>query len=361
MLNCSTTAVLIEPRALKTATVAMQSVERHTPNTTCFIWYHSVQNTQFVRALQIVQNLQRLGRVTLRIIPRRALDMASLYLGDERHVEQVMFMSMSFWNDMPTEVVLNFEADSILCTQLNPQSTLANFAQIGAPWPATKCVETRDLWKYMSEDYPSIFRCPWDGRVGNSGLSIRKRSWMLKAISACPSPYAGTEGSKRHTICRFRPENPWKQYTEEDVYFAAVLHALKAPLPSVHEASRFSWEFCDAILPAETPGGAKWSTSDLAFAPLKPVGFHGLDKANLKVSTRAGVECGARAKDFEGKCPGITQVFGKMDWCFTTGGQRSVITLNQVSQKYEKINVPPGWSVGSSRFNKRVWLEAAPV
>ena len=72
MLGCRApplAAVIIEPRVMASALVALESVVRHTPKATCIVWFVSTDNMPWVREQQIVHQLARQGRIELRSTP----------------------------------------------------------------------------------------------------------------------------------------------------------------------------------------------------------------------------------------------------------------------------------------------------
>lgn len=75
------------------------------------------------------------------------------------------------------------------------------------------------------------------GMVGNGGLSLRSRTWMLRAIHICPyPPYAALPiNLKENAICTAHDG----MRLQEDVYFSAILGAIGAPLPTALEAQLF--------------------------------------------------------------------------------------------------------------------------
>ena len=78
-----------------------------------------------------------------------------------------------------------------------------------------------------------------DGRgpVGNGGLSLRSRSWLIKVIETCPHvTWSGVEFEGRVHACKVFEE------INEDLYFGIVLRGIGAPLPTAYEASLFSTE-----------------------------------------------------------------------------------------------------------------------
>jgi hypothetical protein len=78
-----------------------------------------------------------------------------------------------------------------------------------------------------------------DGRgpIGNGGLSMRSRSWLIKAIETCPHvTYSALNFEGRVDACKVYED------INEDMYFGIVLAGIGAPLPSAYEASLFSTE-----------------------------------------------------------------------------------------------------------------------
>ena len=73
-----------------------------------------------------------------------------------------------------------------------------------------------------------------NGPLGNGGFSLRSRKWMRRSIATCP--HVHYSGLKVNPLCQVYENIP------EDLYFATVLRALHAPLPTAFEASLFAAE-----------------------------------------------------------------------------------------------------------------------
>jgi len=93
----------------------------------------------------------------------------------------------------------------------------------------------------LSADFPPV--CTDDdgqGPVGNGGLSLRSRQWMIRAIETCPhAQYSGLDtrsDSHHHFPCRVLED------INEDFYFSTVLRGIGAPLPPAVEAATFAVE-----------------------------------------------------------------------------------------------------------------------
>jgi len=176
--------------------------------------------------------------------------------GRARHVDVGPLMqSYAFWDAMPTELVLTFQADSLLCRPL-PLQALSRFAHVGAPWPDRRCELLQRAWRVMSRHAPSLRALDaggdWctgpavRGTVGNSGLSLRRKSWMKRVIATCPGPFAALPRALRNATsngCALDGDVAFgRERLVEDYYFAAALTGMGAPMPTPHEAAAFSIE-----------------------------------------------------------------------------------------------------------------------
>jgi len=115
-----------------------------------------------------------------------------------------IFIDANFYSYIPTEVFLVFQCDTWICAT-NP-SEINQFLQydyVGAPWPHH------------------------NNMVGNGGLSLRRKSAMLRIIREFP----------------FKPHSDLTGYeTPEDVYFAEGCLALRLNVPNWVMADKFSNE-----------------------------------------------------------------------------------------------------------------------
>lgn len=76
-----------------------------------------------------------------------------------------------------------------------------------------------------------------NGPVGNGGLSLRSRTWAIKAIETCPHvEFSDVDMDTRVHACKVYED------INEDLYFGIVLRGIGAPLPSAYQASLFSTE-----------------------------------------------------------------------------------------------------------------------
>ncbi len=83
-----------------------------------------------------------------------------------------------------------------------------------------------NLDKFCSRGYSPGF---------NGGISLRNKTWLLRAIDACPhEKLSGIPVSGRSCVVR--------QEAIEDEYFSIILHALGAPMPTAYEAALFAVE-----------------------------------------------------------------------------------------------------------------------
>jgi hypothetical protein len=105
-----------------------------------------------------------------------------------------MLMTKEFYEKIPTENLLIFQIDSLICA---PHKDL--------------------LGAYMDYDYVGA---PWgDGNVGNGGFSFRKKSKMIQFLEACPL-----------------------NDKVEDMYFGGVCEKFSLKKPDFEKAKEFSVE-----------------------------------------------------------------------------------------------------------------------
>ena len=167
------------------------------------------------------------------------------------------WMNVHYWEDefvngVDSDLLFFVQDDSVLCEPIDI-TRWSDIAMVGAPWPnvhgsvpkPSMCsfLETKFYsWmkeNVLTEEQQKIEFCPKEkGIHGNGGLSMRSRSWIQKAIRACPHlQYSGLSAEEiANADCSLNEGVP------EDVYYAAILRYLNAPLPTAFEASLFSSE-----------------------------------------------------------------------------------------------------------------------
>jgi hypothetical protein len=109
--------------------------------------------------------------------------------------------SASFWEQIPSEHILLFQTDSLL--RRSGVEEFLEYDYVGAPW------------MHVLVDQKSA-----EGPVGNGGLSLRRRSAMLKILQ----------------------DHSRDAQTPEDQFFSTHLYRDGYRLPSLEKASHFSTE-----------------------------------------------------------------------------------------------------------------------
>lgn len=118
------------------------------------------------------------------------------------------------------DFILVVQTDVVLFEQSQVQlEAFYQFDYVGAPW-------RNESWSYRNRHLKQ--------RVGNGGLSLRRKAAVIKALRE--TPY----GTLRHHV-------------NEDVFVVKALEAQNARFPSVEQAARFSFETIEAD---ELPFGA---------------------------------------------------------------------------------------------------------
>jgi hypothetical protein len=177
------TAVIVEPREHKALEFVLQNFLENLPSEWKILIMHGNKNINYINNIinkNLIKHKNRLSMINLEI--------DNLTINDYNN----LLVSEKFYNNIPTELFLIFQTDSIICKEnKNLINNFLKYDYVGAPWPAKK--------------------------VGNGGLSLRKKSKMIQKIRNC----------------NYNNE-------PEDVFFSNDCNNLKKP--SVDDAKYFSIE-----------------------------------------------------------------------------------------------------------------------
>jgi len=179
------TAVIVEPREHKALNLVLTNFLENLDNNWAIIIMHGNKNKDYIDNI-INNNLSKYkNRITL-----INLNVDNLTLEEYNN----LLVSLDFYEKIPTEIFLIFQTDSIICES---DKELIN--------------------KFLDYDYVGA---PWShhhNRVGNGGLSLRKKSTCIEIIKSC--------------IYNGEPE---------DIFFA--FNCLNTNIPITSDAVNFSVE-----------------------------------------------------------------------------------------------------------------------
>ena len=145
------TAVIIEPREHRALQFVMRNFLDNLDERWNFIIFYGNKNKKFV--FDMIENIFYMDTNRIKLIN---LNVDNLSI--EKYSK--LLVSKSFYENIPTEMFLIFQADTMICS---------NFKN--------------NIYKFMNYDYVGA---PWDyGEVGNGGLSLRRKSKMLEIIEKC--------------------------------------------------------------------------------------------------------------------------------------------------------------------------------
>jgi len=287
--RCSLTVVIFDPRVplMKKDNklwVSIESVIANGPSDMCVSIQTSVCELGFEGSKEEI-----LWNVADNIIRHAPLPLFRQFLVGGRvrvsivdHTKYQLTSCSNFWNpghawtniqywedefhEFDNDLTLFIQDDTLLCRPLLP-GKWRGLAYVGAPWPHQGPQRSPSLCHYFQLKWSQWNRnkissrqmesfCV-DGPFGNGGLSLRSRYWMKKAILTCPhSRYSGLNQSyiKSSPCVVYDYDYPilyklnlskrrvLRYNTPEDLYFAIILRAIQAPLPTAFEASLFSSE-----------------------------------------------------------------------------------------------------------------------
>lgn len=180
------TVVLIEPRKSKAIPLVVKNMLENLDASWKMIIFHGTRNGEWLKKLLTEKLKDYAPRITLIDLKRDNLDIDAY---------NKLMMSREILDQIPTEVFLVVQTDSIICKK-----------------------SAHILKEFMKYDYVGA---PWAGRdgVGNGGFSLRRKSMMLKIVEKCPT--------LNHN---------------EDGFFSGGCDGAHPHKPSFKEAKRFSIE-----------------------------------------------------------------------------------------------------------------------
>jgi hypothetical protein len=191
------TALIVEPRKHPALQFVLKNFLENLDERWNFLVFHGNENEQWLRATINSEFSLDNNRIQLN----------NLNVSNLSHKEyNKLCTTAEFIEKIPTEIFLKFETDSMLCpSEKNLIYDFMKYDYVGAPW----------LKKRESDD-------PFNGKVGNGGLSLRRKSKMLEIIKNVPYP----DG------------------LAEDEYFCIYNTVVPLYRPAYEEAQLFSMETC---------------------------------------------------------------------------------------------------------------------
>jgi hypothetical protein len=142
------TAVIIEPRKHKALRYVLNNFCTNLSNEWQFIIFHGNLNKDFVQEI-IDEDLQNYKH-KIKLIN---LNVDNLEISDYNK----LLKSLEFYDNIPTETFLIFQTDTAICSKNKEKiNDFLDYDYVGAPWR--------------------------DNKIGNGGLSLRKKSKMIEII-----------------------------------------------------------------------------------------------------------------------------------------------------------------------------------
>jgi len=195
------TAVIVEPREHAALEFVLKNFSDNLSGEWQFVVFHGNKNMEFTK--NICAKVFTPDRVSLVNLGVDNLSISE-YSG--------LFYSEVFYSNIHTDVFLIFQADSVICSQFKENiNRFLAYDYVGAPW-----VEGAS-W-LQGENNP---------RVGNGGLSLRRKSKMREIVEKCPTTKYGD------------------RYINEDIVFSSGCGVVELNKPTAEEAASFSVEQVD--------------------------------------------------------------------------------------------------------------------
>jgi hypothetical protein len=186
-------AVIVEPRILPIVEHLLKWMSYLlVPHGWKFIFYTGTLNNALIHDL-----VNKLSIVD--IVEVRQLETENLTLKDYN----VLLTSKKFWQDIPFENILIFQTDTVLLD--GNLDKFLEYDYVGAPWKNTF------TWLNSDKDI-----------TGNGGLSLRKKSGMLRALEAIPYNNLNEDtyfSIKCKNLLNIAPVDLAMQFSVESVFY----------------------------------------------------------------------------------------------------------------------------------------------
>jgi len=189
------TAIIIEPRKHSAMEFVLTNFTSMLDNRWKFIIFHGNQNEDYINNIINTKLSDERNRIQL-----VNLNVDNL----TTHDYNTLLYDPLFYDNIKTEVFLIFQTDTMICSEYK-----------------------NTIYDYINKNYDYV-GAPWiNHKVGNGGLSLRKKSKMLEIIYKCND----------------RKEHIPTELHNEDSFFSQVCSDLvNINLPSFEEAKEFSIE-----------------------------------------------------------------------------------------------------------------------
>ena len=192
------TAVIVEPREHKALKYVLNNFLENLNNDWCILIMHGNLNEEYVN--NIINN--DLSIYKSRIFTHN-LKINNLTIDEYNK----LLKSIKFYELILTEMFLVFQTDTIICSKFKDNiNKFLEFDYVGAPWSGGVLNE----------------------KIGNGGLSLRRKSKMVEIINKCPNI--------------MYPDAIDQSLNNEDVFFSFGCDKVSVYKPTYEEAKCFSIE-----------------------------------------------------------------------------------------------------------------------
>mmetsp|Transcript_79851 Transcript_79851/g.140925 ORF Transcript_79851/g.140925 Transcript_79851/m.140925 type:complete len:469 (-) Transcript_79851:383-1789(-) len=223
-------AIILESRAEQHLTKVIQHYMDRLPPEVYFFVFHGPDNAKLLS--NTFQQQIKTGKMLL----------FNLKTNVSKYDYQWTFLNMNFWEKIAGNNILVFQSDTALCK--NSPHTIKEFLMwdyVGAPCTKFRFGGNTAMEKIMRKKLPTK---RWKDVHYNGGLSLRKRSKMLEALSF---------------HMRFGTPIPWHIY--EDVFFTSRMWSgrkMMIPWPNIARRFCFEYNFYPTPLGIHKPWERTW-------------------------------------------------------------------------------------------------------
>lgn len=203
------TAIIIEPRQHKALELVLTNFISNLDNRWNFIIFHGIDNKEYIK------NIISKNSIDNNRIKMINLDIHNLSIYDYNQ----LFYNKSFYDNIPTEMFLVFQTDTLICKKHKDLIyKFMNYDYVGAPWNVQH-------WNQNT--------CT--NRVGNGGLSLRRKSKMLELLDNCDHNNQNEDFFFSKLICNCKYDIKVNKPTDEEAKEFAIEHLINDKTFGIHK------------------------------------------------------------------------------------------------------------------------------
>jgi hypothetical protein len=204
------TAIIVEPRKHKSLKLVLTNFMKNLDERWNFIIFHGLDNKEYIENIINTNNLEK-NRITM-----VNLNVHNLTISDYNK----LFYTPVFYDHIPTEMFLVFQTDTMICKKYKDLIyKFMKYDYVGAPWITT-----------------SFNKNTCTNKVGNGGLSLRRKSKMLELLNNCKHNNINEDLFFSKVVCNCDNDIYLHKPTDDEAKEFAIEHIYNNKAFGIHKS-----------------------------------------------------------------------------------------------------------------------------